>query len=319
MKIVLMESDITKLVTSITWSGSRQNVAREMKVTMVQDDRDSNIPVIDYDNGYTIKGYDDNGKVFFRGNIYKITRTRQEGKVELQARDNLFVLHRSKTTRKYDNIMPEIIANAICNELGVIPGNIIQTNTPVSFIAREKTGYEVIMTAYSEASKKTGAKYHLMMDDDKMDVVIKGTMIENYIADANVNMTESEYIESIENIINQVMIVDEEGNMTTINSNDDEKKKYSTFQAVYKTDPNKDTASEVKNLMKKPERSGHITCLGDFRVKSAYSIQVRDTNFNGQFWVKSDSHTFEDGKHMMKLELEFENIMNEFKAEEAKK
>ena len=40
--------------------------------------------------------------------------------------------------------------------------------------------------------------------------------------------------------------------------------------------------------------------------------------FDGKFWVKSDTHTFTDGKHEMKLELEFENIMNEEKAEKKK-
>ena len=30
----------------------------------------------------------------------------------------------------------------------------------------------------------------------------------------------------------------------------------------------------------------------------------------GQFWIKSDTHSFENGIHTMKLEIEFENLMN---------
>jgi len=55
--------------------------------------------------------------------------------------------------------------------------------------------------------------------------------------------------------------------------------------------------------------------LGDYNVKSSYSIMVKDELFTGQFWVKADTHTFTDGKHEMKLELEFENTMNEEEAE----
>ena len=50
-------------------------------------------------------------------------------------------------------------------------------------------------------------------------------------------------------------------------------------------------------------------------MKSSYSITVKDSLFKGQFWVKADTHTFVDGKHEMKLELEFENLMNEEKTE----
>lgn len=318
MKIVMMATDITGLVTECTWKGSRQQVARELEFSFVQDDRDPNIPVIKYDNGYTVWAYDDENKLFFRGNIYRVTRNRTESKVSILARDNLFVLTRSKTTRKFVNVTPEVITKGICAELGVWPGNIMETNTPVTFIAREKTGYEIIMGAYTEASKKNGKKYHLMMDDDKLDVIEKGTLIDGFVADAAVNMTESEYVESIEKLINQILITDEEGNSSTYIKDDESIKKYSMFQAVYKTDPNKDTQTESKNLMTAPERSGHVTVLGDYRVKSAYSIQIRDTNFNGKFWVKSDVHTFTDGMHEMKLELEFENIMNEVKTEQEK-
>ena len=83
--------------------------------------------------------------------------------------------------------------------------------------------------------------------------------------------------------------------------------------------PNKDTQAAVKKLMKKPDRSGTITVLGDYRVKSSYSIEIRDSLFRGQFWVKSDTHTFIDGKHEMRLELEFENLMDGEDAVEEKK
>lgn len=318
MKIFISTTDITGLVTECTWKGSRQQVARELTFSFVQDDRDPNLPVISYDNGYTVRAYDDNNKLFFRGNIYRVTRNRTASKVSIISRDNLFVLTRSKSTRKFVSITPEAITRSVCSEMGVKTGNIIAAGVPVTFIAREKTGYEMIMAAYTEASKKNGKKYHLMMDDDKLDVIEKGTLIENFIADAAVNMTESEYVESIENLINQVLITDEEGNSSTHIRDNESIKKYSMFQAVYKSDPNKNTSAEAKSLMTKPERSGHVTLLGDYRVKSAYSIQIRDSNFNGKFWIKSDVHTFTDGKHEMKLELEFENIMNEVKAEQEK-
>ena len=164
----------------------------------------------------------------------------------------------------------------------------------------------------------TGKKYHPIMSGAKLDVIEKGTLIEGYTADSAVNMEDSVYKESIDNLVDQILVADEEGNRVDYVRNDEHIKKYSLFQEVYKQDPNKDTQTEAKALLTKPERSGYITALGDYRVKSSYSIIVKDSLFKGKFWVKSDTHTFVDGKHEMKLELEFENLMNEEETEKEK-
>ena len=315
MKVKIMQTDISHLLTTCTWSGSRLNVARKLEYSFIQDDRDANIPVIDVDNGYTCYGYDDEGNLVFEGNIYSIERDRAKSSVHITAFDHLYVLAKSKTTRKFDNITPEDVTRQVCAELGVLVGDVAETRTAVSFIANAKTGYQIIQGAYTEAAKVTGKKYHPIMNGAKLDVIEKGSLIEDYTADSAVNMEDSVYKESIENLIDQVLVVDEEGNRIDYVRNDEHIKKYSMFQDVYKQDPNKDTQTEAKALLQKPERLGYITVIGDYRVKSSYSIIVKDNLFKGQFWVKSDTHTFTDGKHEMKLELEFENLMNEEKAE----
>lgn len=318
MKVKIMQTDVSHLLTSCTWSGSRLNVARKLEFSFVQDDRDPNVPVIDVDNGYTCYGYDDTGNLVFEGNIYALERDRAKAAVRVTAFDHLIVHARSKTTRKFDHITAEDITRQLCAELGVLIGDIAETGVPVSFIANAKTGYQTIMGAYTEAAKVTGKKYHPVMNGAKLDIVEKGTLIEGYTADSTRNMEESTYKESIEQLVDQVLVVDEEGNHADYVKNEEHIKKYSMFQEVYKTDPNKDTQTEAKALLTQPERSGYITVLGDYRVKSSYSIIVKDSLFKGQFWVKSDTHTFVDGKHEMKLELEFENVMNEEETEKEK-
>ena len=314
------DEDLTRLLTACTWSGSRLQVPRQLSFTIIQDDRDTLIPTVNIDNGYTIHGYSDDDAVnpVFVGNIYKITRSRQKSSVTVLAKDHLFVMTRSQVTREFNDIPPEDITLAMCKEMGVIPGDIAKTGIPVTFIANNKTGYQVIMAAYNEAAKKNEKKYQPIMNGAKLDVIEKGTLIEGFVAESFKNMSESEYSESIEKIIDQVMVVDEKGNLVECIKDDEKIKNYSMFQAVYKSDPNKDTQTEAKKLLTKPDRTGTITCLGDYRVKSSYSIEIKDSLFDGKFWVKSDTHTFHDGKHEMKLELEFENIMNEEKAEKKK-
>ena len=249
MRIKIKDTDVTPLVIACTWSGSRLTVARTLDFTIVQDDRDMNIPVVKADTGMTVYGYKEadietqTGTLFaqtettnddkqkeaqpvFVGNIYKIERDRAKGTLHIVAHDHAFVLAHSKTTRKFTSITPEEITKQICAELGVLPGKIVETGTPVSFIANRKTGYQIIMGAYNEAAKiikqqagkdengkdKEDPKYQLLMDGAKLNVVKKGERIKDFVLDAAANMTESTYAESIESIINQVMIVDKEGN-----------------------------------------------------------------------------------------------------------
>ena len=109
------------------------------------------------------------------------------------------------------------------------------------------------------------------------------------------------------------MITDEQGNFIGYQGNEDWMKKYSMIQSVYKKSPNRNTDEEVKTMLKGVERSGTIELLGDYTVKSSYSIKIDDliTNLTGQFYVKSDTHEFDNGIHTMRLEIEFENMMNE--------
>ena len=163
--------------------------------------------------------------------------------------------------------------------------------------------------------------YHLVMNGVKLNVIEKGTLIEDYVLDSRMNMMNSEYEESIEKIINQVALLDEQGNVTSYERDEESISKYSIFQTTLKTDPNKDMKEEVEAIFKnnKVERSGHITAIGDYRVVSSYSIQITDGLFNGKFWIKQDTHTFSEGQHEMKLELEFENEMNKEEVPENKK
>ena len=323
MKIEIVagrRQDISELVRDVTWSGSRTNVARKLEINFTQDDRDPQCPVIDFDNSYTVIAYNESGEEFFQGNVYKYKRNRADGNVYLMCLDHLHVMKASKMSKEYTNALPEDIAREMCSLLGVIAGNIAETGVQVSFVANNKTGYQIIIMGYTEANKKTNKLYHPVMNGNRLDIIDKGTLIENYVLYSRVNMMNSEYEESIEKLINQVALLDEQGNVTSYERDEESIRKYSIFQTTMKTDPNKDMKKEVESVFKnnKVERSGHITAIGDYRAVSSYSIQITDGLFNGQFWIKQDTHSFREGQHEMKLELEFENEMNKEEIPESK-
>ena len=315
-------NDLSHIVTGrITWEGSRLQVARRLEFSYIMEPRDPNLTPYVISPGETVYGYNEDGNLQFEGNVYCIERNTQESTVTVTCYDHLFVLCRSKMTRKFTDMLAEDVAKAVCAELGVKVGNLAATGKKVSFVAQEKTGYQIIMIAYTEAAKQLNATkkkddsdvlFHPIMNGAALDIVKKGELIPDFAADQYINVENSQYRESIEGLIDRVMVTDEQGNMTGYQTKDEWIKKYSMFQNVYKTNPNDNAQEQIEKLFHGPDRSGVLDLLGDYRVKSSYSIQIQDiiTELSGKFWVKSDTHTFENGIHEMRLEIEFENIMN---------
>ena len=320
MKVAIVtddgEKDISELTTKITWSGDLSQAARRLEFSFVQS---TNTPAITVKNGSVVYGADEEGNLVFIGRVYEIENDRKASTVNVTAYDDLFILNKSKVTRKYTDALPENIAVEICKEMNIAVGDIAVTGERVSFIANNRTGYQIIQGAYTEAHKKNEKIYQCVMNGNKLSVIEQGELCK-VILDSSANMTESIYRESIENIVNRVLIADDSGNVVGDAVEDKESQSEYGFviQTVYKQQKDKNSAEEAKDRLKKAEREGTIVAIGDYRAKTGYSLQINDANFKGQFWIKSDSHTFRSGQYEMRLRLQFENLMEEVEMEKAK-
>ena len=77
-----------------------------MQFTFVQDDRDGLVPTVEIGCGFTVAGSDESDNVVLRGNVYDLEVDRANSRYKVTAFDNLWVLSRSKTTRKYTDALP---------------------------------------------------------------------------------------------------------------------------------------------------------------------------------------------------------------------
>ena len=320
MKVAIVtddgEKDISELLTKCTWSGDLNQAARQLEFSFVQS---TNTPAINVKSGAVVYGADDEGNLVFIGKVYQIENDRKASTVSITAYDNLYILNKSKTTRKYTDALPEDIAVEICKEMNIAVGEIAKTGERVSFIANNRTGYQIIQGAYTEAHKKNEKIYQCVMNGNKLSVIEQGELC-GVILDSSANMNESIYRESIENIVNRVLVVDDSGNAigSAVEDSESQAEYGITIQSVYKEHKDKDSTEEAKDLIKGAKREGTVVAIGDYRAKTGYSLQINDANFAGKFYVKSDSHTFRNNSHEMRLKLEFENIMNEVTVEKPK-
>ena len=130
------------------------------------------------------------------------------------------------------------------------------------------------------------------------------------------NILSSNFKESVSNMVNKVLIVDDNGDKISEVSNDEWLKTYGLFQDVYKKQEDKDSNAEAKAMLSGVEQSCSLSGFGDTTCITGYGVEVKDnyTGLVGLFYIDSDTHTWEGGNYTIDLELNFKNIMNEVSA-----
>ena len=121
-----------------------------------------------------------------------------------------------------------------------------------------------------------------------------------------------EFTENADSMINQVAIYNKNNKKIGVVKNADWIKLYGIYQDVFETDKKKKKATKANKAEAKKQLQGvekKTTCeaIGDIRCISGRAITILDraTMTSAEFWIKSDSHTWENGVHTMTLELSF--------------
>lgn len=312
MKLLTGGKDIIQLVREITWSGDTKAVSRKLSFVIYQNQKDTLFPNVSIQNGDDIIFQDDNGKNLFGGVIHKVDKKSQEKTITYLAYDLLFYVSKSEISKIFDST-PESITKNICNDLNIPTGSIETTNVKVYYPCIQKTAYEAIMIAYTQAGYATGNVYiPLIKDINKLNVIKKG-QYSGVVLEGTYNLEDATYSVTSENVVNKVVITDKEGNAIKTLEDISSMNKYGTVQKVYKMQDGKDANTEAKALFHALDQSGSVIALGDTRAVSGYSLAVQESKSGlyGLFYIESDSHTFTNGKHEMTLTLAFENTMDE--------
>lgn len=310
MKIYWEGNGITNIVGSATWSGSDYQAARTLEFTTLNPAGDEHFNIPNIKVGDRITFWDDEKKLF-HGKVTAKHPIGEAGTRSYTATDYMVNLLRSKGTYKFTNKSPEKITELICKDLKIKIGILKKTGMKIPKIFfQEKEYYNIILASYTKARWKTGKRYMPVMDADKLSVIEKGTMLDITINQQE-GITESTYDIDTDSMVNRVVIYDEENKKIGTVSNADWITKYGVFQESISVDSGTGQ-TEAKNTLSGASKSASINAIGDIRCVSGYGIKINDVDSGlvGNFWITSDSHTFENGTHKMSLELAFKNIMD---------
>ena len=109
MKLLWKENDISGYVTSVTWSGSAKQAARQVAFNVAYSPDDPDVEVLDIQNGDQITfypGYPDDKKTKFVGMVTTRERKSEAGELAYTAMDGMIHLLRSSGTYKFTGTTP---------------------------------------------------------------------------------------------------------------------------------------------------------------------------------------------------------------------
>ncbi len=306
--------DITSFISSITWSGSVSEACRALNIEVLHSPFDDNIKDINIRLGDRLKLLTDNKTLLINAMVYSRERKSEQGTISYDAYDDLRHLVKSKISRKFKNTTAEAIVKSICSELKISVGSLAKTGINIKkLIVESETGYDTLIKAYRKASKSNKKKYMPYMIGRKLSVIEKGELVSGIALDDERNITDASYTENIEDMINRVKIYDDKGKQIGKVENTANLKRYGVFQEVYTKEEDVTATTAAKTLLNGKTKEASIEAIGNVKCISGYAIKISDeaTGLSGKFWIESDTHTWQDGVHMMQLDLTFKNLMDQ--------
>jgi len=309
MRIVHAGNDITQIVTSIRWSGDYKQAARVLEFGVVVHPHDPYLPKVTIGMGDMVYLFDDANNELFQGYVFFKEKSINNNEMTVTAYDGLIYLLKSKGTYNFKNMTPQAITQKICSDFG-IPVGILASGSPLNRIFDAETIYNIIMTAYTIESKKSGRFFMPRMENGRLNIIEKGKTVATYQLDGETSIINSTYSESMENSINRVKIYDENNNYVGEVMLDGIP---GVLQDIYKAEKGLNPIIAAKSMLKGFERTAEIEALGNVDCITGNAVKIKEpyTGLVGLFYIDNDEHTFNNGQHMMRLGLSFQNIMDE--------
>jgi cell wall-associated NlpC family hydrolase len=301
-------TDITELVTKASWTGANTQTSRSLSFSIVSNyyDKNFNAPKI---NGGDIIYFYDGSSLKFVGRVFNTEKKSEIGTVDVTAYDYMYNLTKSTGTYKFTKKTPEYIAKSVAKSVGVSVGSMPKTKHSIKkYIPSDMSPYNIILKAFQMVEKYTKKKYMLQMNGTKLEVVERGTVATNLIFSSDSHITGAQYSEDATGVINRVNVYNSKGTKIGQASSSGDISKYGVLQGSINVDKGKGT-TEAKNAITGITKNASVTCIGDWACVAGRAINIEDaaSGLVGKYWIKNDTHDFENNTHMMTLDLEFSN------------
>ena len=317
-------TDITHVCKNVELSASVDQPARKCSFSMIYSLLDKNQPRVQIGPGTLISVMEDDYGEIFRGEVVDRTLGSSSQEESFTCYDYMRFIMKSSTSMNIKNMPPENVAIKACEEVNIMPGDIIATGITINRVCPDKTYYNIIMECYSEASKQNGKQYIPIMKCDKFRIIEKGQVVSDYILQSSDNekdkynntIIDMNYKDTLENMVNRVKIFDSNGNYVDEVEISEYVKSYGVFQTTYTAEDDKDPYTVAQNKLQGFNDEISIEALGNYSCITGYAVKAKIWYLgllnDATVYINADTHKWEcgTGKYTMNLTVSLTNKMD---------
>lgn len=324
MKLHLTNSagtwDVTELIPAIQWSGDYQDAARRLDFSLLAPLPDAHVPTVDCPLGSAVQLYEGDA-LLFDGFVFGRTKNTEQSQIDLTCFDRGIYLKRNRVSKRYAGTTPEAIAQGLAGEFGMELGAVAATGVSISRIFFGVSLYDIILTAYTTASRQTGDVYCLRFDGSRLCVRACRPSAQTPLIQGKSNLIGAATTESVQNMVNAVGIYDLNDALVRTEEDAEAIRLYGRMQEYLKQTSSDNKLSAAAKLLadKGLEQKITVNNLGDTRFVAGGFAAVEEpyTGVVGLFFIESDSHEWKRGRYYNKLTLNFKRRMDEKEAGKA--
>lgn len=305
--------DITQLVQNLTWSGSVDQVARELSCTLAVP-RDGSVTPPALEEGASLLFRVD-GADRFVGPLLSVTTSSQSALVELTALDRGRFLVGNEGWYKFTGATPETAVRTLAGDYGIPTGAIAATGIS---IRRKFPGVvldKILRTMYALAGEQTGKRYLIRFTGGGALEVVERPTAASFSIRSTMEVTNTW---DITNLQNSVAIRTDTGTLVRRVDDGASVSRNGRLEHVLTQREGEDGGKEAQAWLEDHGLQQNLTVetLGDLRLISGDAVVLKDTGSgaSGLFWIDADTHTWKNRQHYTKVTLNFRNLMDETSA-----
>ena len=197
LKIIVNNEEHVKKFERIIWKGGINGTSRTLEVKYLDDTSIAKL-------GDKVEFFLDEDKLF-TGKVFSVEVTGQSKIKTFSCFDNSIYLNKNYFVKNFNKKKPSQILKEICGELklevGTVPKDIVDCTYP----AVNRSGYQIILNAYTIQHRKDKKIYSIVSNDGKIEVIEQGTLAD-VLLHSEKDIKSSKYGEDIEKMVNQIVI-----------------------------------------------------------------------------------------------------------------
>ncbi|MFS0841172.1 hypothetical protein [Paenibacillus sp. 1P03SA] len=311
---------VDDIVKSVTWSGDTKQASRKLEVQL-SNTLDGRTRALDIQLGAEIRFYSDSEELF-RGIIFS-HKIDSSGQMSLTAYDENIYLAKNKDSKKFVKKTASAIIKSLCSEFGIPTGVVEDTGYIIpKLILRDKTLWEIMVTALTVTYHQTGRKYFIYAREGKLNLSARKDVVAKINLETGLNIVDASFSASIEEMRTQVKVVgelkgkDSKGKETKTEisasaKNDALIKRFGVMQHLESMSGDV-TRSQIEQRAKELLKQlavitdqSTLNCLGVDDVVSGGAVYAYEplTGIQGSYYVSADSHSWQSGNHTMSITI----------------